>query len=130
MNNPSLILVVDDEADFREIFSVKLTGAGFHVETATNGEEAIQKAASLAPSLILLDMQMPGLNGVDVLLALKKNPETAGIKVVFLTNLGDPRSTGDGAGSEEHFSREIGAAGYIKKTEDLDVLLERVKAFL
>ncbi len=128
MANQPLILVVDDEADFREIFKVKLSAAGYRIETAENGEEAIKKAKLLKPDLILLDVKMPVMDGAQALLALREDPATKDIKTVFLTSLGDPRE--EVKELNRQFAKQLGAQGYLKKTEDLDVLVEQIQDFL
>lgn len=128
MAGQPLILVVDDEPDFREIFETKLSSEGFRVETAANGEEGIKKAKALKPDLILMDVKMPGLSGADAVLKLKDDPETKGIKVVFLTSLGDPRA--EMQAMSKRISSEFGAQGYMKKTDDLDRIVEQVRGFL
>jgi CheY-like chemotaxis protein len=128
MPNRPLILIIDDEADFREIFGTKLTSAGFWVETAENGETGIRKAKELKADLILMDVKMPGVSGADAVLRLKDDPQTKDIKVVFLTALGDPRQEMQEV--SRRLSAEFGAAGYIKKTEDLDTVVEQVRGFL
>ncbi len=131
MADQPLILVVDDEAAFREIFATKLGAAGFRVETAINGDEAMEKAKTLKPALVLMDVKMPGVTGADAMLKMKEDPSTRDIKVVFLTGLGDPRAeVKDAPAAAEKFSKELGAGGYLKKTDDLDSLVDRVKSFL
>ncbi len=128
MTGQPLILLIDDEPNFLEIFKTKFSAIGFGVETALNGEEGIKKAKALKPDLILLDMKMPGLSGADVLIKLRDDKATKGIKVMFLTNLGDPRPEMNEV--SERISIEVGAHGYIRKTDDLDSIVERVKDFL
>ena len=128
MNQQPLLLVVDDETSFREIFSLKLGSAGFHVEVAEDGLQGIQKAKTLKPDLILMDVQMPNLNGVEAMMKLKEDPNLRDIPVFFLTNLGDAKT--ETQHLNDKFSQEVGAAGYLKKTDDLDTLVTKVKAFL
>ncbi|MDP2598696.1 MAG: response regulator [Candidatus Liptonbacteria bacterium] len=125
MPNQQLILIVDDEPDFREIFSVKLSSAGFKIETAENGAEGVKKAKTLKPDLILLDVKMPVMDGAQALLALRDDPETKNIKAAFLTSLGDPREEVKALNTQ--FSKELGAQGYLRKTDDLDDLVEQVR---
>ncbi|MBI3589673.1 MAG: response regulator [Candidatus Liptonbacteria bacterium] len=127
MNNPPLVLIVDDEENFREIFSAKLTEAGFQVKTAKDGEEGYKSARELKPDLILMDMEMPVLNGAGAVMKLKNDPKTKDIKVVFLTNFGDPRM--EMREADVHFSKEIGANDYLRKTDDLDKIASKVKSF-
>lgn len=128
MANPSLILVVDDDPNFLEIFSVKLSSQGFGVETARDGEEGVMKAKKLLPDLVLMDVQMPKMSGIEALIKLKDDKKTEKIPVLFLTALGDPRM--EIQEINRRLSREIGAMGYLKKGDDLDTLVEYVKAFL
>ena len=127
MNQPPLILLVDDEADFLEIFYAKLRQAGFRVETAENGEKGIEAAKKLKPDLILMDMKMPKMNGAQAVIKLKEDPETKDIKVVFLTNFGDPRTEMEEV--DRKFSKDLGAIGYLRKTGDLDEIVQRVQSF-
>jgi len=127
MDDLPLILVVDDEADFREILSVKLASVGFHVETAENGQEGIEKAKRLKPKLVLMDVKMPVMDGAMAALVLREDPETRAIKVVFLTSLGDPRL--DMEDIDRKFSAMAGAVQYIKKTDNLENIAEQVKQF-
>ena len=123
---PKTILIVDDTPDFREIFSIKLSAAGYHIETAADGREAIQKVKDLRPDLVLLDVKMPGMGGEEVLTTLRADPATCFIKIVFTTSLGEP-------GEElavEALSKKFGADGYIRKTEDLDKLVSLVAGYL
>jgi two-component system chemotaxis response regulator CheY len=128
MLGQSLILIVDDEANFREIFGAKLSADGYRIETAENGQIGIEKAKALKPDLILMDVNMPVMDGVSAVLQLRENPETKDVKVAFLTSLGDPQA--DMQDQNKKFSQDIGAKGYLKKTDDLNTLSARVKEFL
>lgn len=128
MNNPPLILIVDDEPDFREIFATKLKEVGYNIETAENGEEGFEMAKKTKPDLVLMDMEMPVLNGAGAVLKFKGDSDTKDIKVVFLTNYGDPRI--EMRDADVHFSHELGANDYLRKTDDLDRIVEKVKSFL
>ena len=126
MDIPKTILITDDEADFREIFSEKLASLGYNIVTASNGGECIAQAKAAKPDLILLDVQMPGMNGHEAFLKLKQDPETASIKVIFVTNFGDPRD-GETDKTDNMFAKEAGAGGFVRKTDDLSKLVEEVK---
>ncbi len=128
MDQPLLVLVIDDEANFLEILKAKLTAAGLRVETAENGREGIQKAKALKPDLILMDVKMPEMDGIAAVSELKRDPETKDLKIIFLTNLGEAQA--DMQEIDEKFSLNVGAMGYIKKTDDLDSIVQRVKSFL
>jgi CheY-like chemotaxis protein len=129
MADTPLILVVDDEAAFREIFKTKLTASGFRVETAENGQEGVDKAKQLKPALILMDVRMPVLDGAAAVLKLHADPETKDIKVAFLTSLGDPRA--EMRENDRKFAEDFGGgAQYFEKTEDLDMLMQKVRAIV
>lgn len=128
MADQPLILIIDDEPAFLEIFGTKLAASGFRVETAVSGEEGLRKAKEVRPDLVLLDVKMPGRDGAEILLAMKNDPATRDLKVVFLTGLGDPWT--EAQSLNKKLSKEFGALGYIKKTEDLDTLVEKVRAYL
>ena len=81
------ILVVDDEPDFLELLRLRFREEGFAIATATNGLEAVKKARSLQPDLILLDVMLPELDGFAVCEILKKDSATASIPVVMVTGL-------------------------------------------
>lgn len=121
-------MVVDDEPDFREIFSAKLAAAGFRVDTAENGQVALDKMAKAKPDLVLMDVKMPVLDGAAAVLAMKEDPALKDIKVVFLTSMGDPHV--EIQEIDKKFSAEFGAQGYLRKTDDLGVLTEKIKALL
>lgn len=127
MADSRLILIVDDEESFREIFSAALQLAGFNIETAKNSDEAIQKAKALKPQLILMDVKMPGKDGIQTTLEIRKIPELKDTHIMFLTNLG-------GAGSGESdldkkYAQDLGATDFIKKTEDIAAITKAVKQF-
>ncbi len=128
MQQRPVILIVDDEADFREIFSVKLEASGYTILTASGGDEALEKAREQKPALVLMDVQMPGKSGIETMLEMQADPALRDIKVVFLTNLGEPKLELQGA--DRLWAREIGAFGYLRKTDDLSTLLEHIHIYL
>jgi CheY-like chemotaxis protein len=128
MAEQKLILIVDDEPAFREIFGTKLGAEGFRVDTAENGEIALVKAKALKPDLILMDVRMPVMDGATAVLKLREDPETKDMKVVFLTSIGDPAM--EMQGINQKLSKDFGAQGYLKKTDDLDRLSDEIKKIL
>ncbi len=126
MNN--LVLVVDDEADFREILQTKLTASGYRVETASTGKEGIAKAKAIRPDLILMDIDMPVMDGREAALLLYDDPQTTDLKIAFLTNFSN--SVTDLHNTEHQFVRRFGVMEYIKKTDDLATIAKKVKALL
>ncbi|OGY24018.1 MAG: hypothetical protein A2126_00895 [Candidatus Woykebacteria bacterium GWB1_45_5] len=104
---PKKVLVVDDEDAVREIYKKEFTLAKFNVVVAADGEEGLLKAAEETPDLILLDIMLPKMSGIDVLKSLKQNPPTKTIPVLLLTNLGEETIIKEGF--------ELGADGYLLK---------------
>lgn len=117
------MLLVDDDLTLREMYAERLKAEGFSVEMAKDGEEALRKATDLHPNIILLDIMMPKLNGLEVLKKLKDNQDTKDIPVIVLTALIQDR--------EKHESMVEGAADYIVKSETMpgDVIA-KIKAIL
>ena len=81
------ILVVDDESDIHEMLAEQLTDTGYEITIASNGDEALRKVQLNKPDLIILDVVMPGLDGPSVCAALKEDPKTKNIPIIFLTGL-------------------------------------------
>lgn len=79
------VLIVDDDADARSIFGSALSHAGYDVVVAHDGEEAVQLAVTRLPALIVMDIMMPKLNGLDAFLQLQQSPQTRPIPVVAIT---------------------------------------------
>lgn len=116
------ILVVDDVATNLEIVADTLFSAGYKVATATNGKRALRRLETYSPDLILLDVQMPEMNGFEVCQQLKATPQTAEIPVIFTTAFSDM----------EHVSKgfSLGAVDYITKPFQELELLARVNTHL
>lgn len=117
------ILLVDDDLTLREMYAERLKAEGFSVEMAKDGEEALSKATELKPNVILLDIMMPKINGLDVLKRLREQDETKSIPVIVLTALIQDR--------EKMESITRGADDYIVKSEAMpgDVI-QKVHALL
>lgn len=81
------VLVVEDEDDVRELLKTILTGNGFEVFTASSGEEALVKAGEVEPDLVVLDLVLPGLSGLEVCRLLKSKESTRCVKVLFVSAL-------------------------------------------
>lgn len=118
-----VVMVVDDDTTLLEMYIERIKAEGAIVIDAKDGEEALQKASETRPSVILLDIMMPKVNGFDVLKQLKANPETAGVPVILLTALSDDQKRRQGL--------QLGAADYIVKAETLPVdVIEKLKKIL
>src|SRR5438270_14045774 len=83
------ILVADDEPAMRELFHESLTAMGYEVIEASNGWEALEKMAKIVPDLVMLDIMMPGLDGVAVVSRLRSDPRFASVPVIAMTGSGD-----------------------------------------
>ncbi|MGD2181064.1 sensor histidine kinase [Lusitaniella coriacea] len=116
------ILIVDDTVENLEVASQVLEDAGYEVAMALNGDRALKLAISHPPSLILLDVQMPGMDGFETCQKLKETPETAAIAVIFMTALSDTDSKVKGF--------NLGAVDYITKPFQEKELLARVRTHL
>ncbi len=116
------VLVVEDNPSNLDLARMVLEGNGFTVETALNGAEGLEKARHLRPDLILMDLQLPGVDGLAVTRQLKADPATAGIKVVALT-------ANALKGSEEE-ALAAGCSGYIAKPIELKKFMLQVTNFL
>lgn len=122
----ALVLLVDDDKDILEVYKLKLEQAGFRVVTASDGSQAIRLAIEDHPALVLMDMRMPIMNGIEAEMKLKENPATKDIKVVFLTAFSDPTNPE----VDREKAKEIGALDFIEKNISLDELTEKVRGYL
>lgn len=116
------ILVVDDEPDILELVQYNLEKEGFSVFTANNGKEAIKIAEQVTPDLILLDVMMPEMDGMETCIEMRKNPVLEGTLIAFLTARGEDYSQIAGF--------DAGADDYITKPIKPRVLLSRMNALL
>jgi len=116
------ILIAEDERDIRDLVAFTLRFAGYEVVAAANGEEAVELAPRENPDLILMDVRMPRMTGYDACRALKANPKTKDIPVVFLSAKGQE--------SEIQTGLEVGAEEYLLKPFAPDQLTERVRSIL
>jgi two-component system, OmpR family, alkaline phosphatase synthesis response regulator PhoP len=101
------ILIADDEEDIREITRSILVKEKYEVILAKDGNEALILAKEQKPDLAVFDFLMPGLNGVEVCQAMKKDPETAGIPVIIVTAYPNQKEQGLQAGAVDFMSKEI-----------------------
>ncbi len=116
------LLFVDDDAELRTIFRRTAERHGFTVITAADGVEGLALAQSDQPDLVVLDVNMPRMDGRDVCRALKADDQTRAIPVLFLSARGDPFS--------RQLGLELGAEDFIEKPFDLDGLMRKVKYML
>jgi CheY-like chemotaxis protein len=116
------ILVAEDERDIRELIGITLRFSGYEVELAKNGEEAVEMVPNVLPDLILMDVRMPRMTGYQACAALKKDPATKDIPVVFLSAKGQDKEIQEGI--------EVGAVDYILKPFAPDDLTRQVERIL
>lgn len=117
------ILLADDDQALVTIFQLAISGAGFEVVTASDGQNALNLAATEKPDLILLDQILPDMKGNDILKSLKADPVTAAIPVVMLSNFGQNELVQEAINT--------GAAEYILKYQiEPQDLVEKIKQTL
>ncbi len=116
------ILVVDDEKDIVELLQYNLEKEGYKISAALSGEQCLENVKNELPDLILLDLMLPEIDGLDVCKFLKNNPQTSHIPIVMLTAKGEE--------TDIVLGLELGADDYITKPFKLRELLARVKAVL
>jgi DNA-binding response OmpR family regulator len=118
----TLILVADDDPDIRDIVSFRLERAGYETVQASNGEEALRLVHERPPTLCVLDVMMPRVNGFEVVRELRGDPATGNIQALMLTASVQDRDVARGF--------ETGADDYLKKPFNASELLARVAALL
>jgi two-component system alkaline phosphatase synthesis response regulator PhoP len=116
------ILLVDDEPDILEIVGYNLSNEGYQIITAENGVEAVKKAKKETPHLIILDVMMPEMDGIEACEIMRKNPDLKDTIITFLTARGEDYSQVAGF--------DAGADDYITKPIKPKVLVSKVKALL
>jgi DNA-binding response OmpR family regulator len=118
----SRVLIVEDEPDIRELVVHHLKREGYQVSAAANGEDALRQVQAAPPDLVLLDLMMPAMDGLEVCRRLRQDPATATLPIVMLTAKGDE--------VDRVVGLEIGADDYIVKPFSPKELLARVRAVL
>lgn len=116
------ILLIDDEDDILEFVKYNLSRDGYEVYTASNGAEGLQEALRVKPHLILLDMMMPVLDGIETCKALRRSPALKNVMIVFLSAIGSEETQLQGY--------DAGADDYINKPIKMNILRSRVQAIL
>lgn len=116
----SKVMVVDDSPTERHFLSEILTKQGYQVIMAENGEEAMEKAKSLKPDLILMDVVMPGLNGFQATRAISRDEETKHIPIIMCTSKGQE--------TDKVWGMRQGARDYLVKPINRDELLRKIAA--
>lgn len=125
MNNTTLtdILIVEDNADLQELYRFAFENAGYTVHTANDGLQGVTMAAKIKPSVILLDLMMPNVDGFEVLGALQKNVSLLSTNIFVISNLNDP----------QHMQRALAnnAAEFLKKADYTpDQVVQHIESYL
>jgi two-component system phosphate regulon response regulator PhoB len=116
------IAVIEDDEDIQELIRYHLGKEGYHVQSHTRGEVGLRQIRDKAPDLVLLDLMLPGMDGLQVCRHLKTDPRTAGIPVIIISARGEEADVVVGL--------ELGADDYLAKPFSHRVLLARIRAVL
>lgn len=122
MTAPPLVLVVEDSDAIRAAYTILLEESGYAVAAAATGAEAVWLAERRAPALVLLDLGLPDMPGLDVARRLKANPATARVPVVALTGRDDP--------ADRDAMLAAGCAAYLVKPVDTQQLLRSLPGYI
>jgi len=106
---PAKILIVDDEQDIVRLLSFALQAEGYQVVTALSGQEALKRVEQERPDIVVLDVMMPGMDGIEVCAELRSKPETAGLPIIMLSALGQvaDRVRGLRAGADDYVPKPV-----------------------
>jgi CheY-like chemotaxis protein len=118
------ILVVEDNEELQELLKITLGGEGFEVHQALDGKEGLELAASIKPDVIVLDMMLPSMSGLQVIKKLQENPATKAIPIIVQTAFYSDVEFLEGALKAE------GAVSYLRKPVKIDDFLAAVKSAL
>jgi diguanylate cyclase (GGDEF)-like protein len=116
------ILIVEDEDDIARLIAMNLDAEGYETHVANRGDEAFERAVRVRPDLVILDLMLPGVDGVEVCRQLREDPRTASVGIIMLTSRTLP--------NDRVFGLDAGADDYIDKPFDLAELLARVQSAL
>ena len=122
VNHKKTILIIEDEPDIQDLLEFHLKKEGYNVLTASDGEKGINIARKQSPNLILLDLLLPGIKGLDVCRDLKDDVNTSKINIIMVTALGQEENIVKGL--------ETGADDYVSKPFNMSILLARISAVL
>ncbi len=116
------VLIVEDDPDILQLLAYNVEAAGFDVTTAVDGHGALKRVQERAPHLIILDLMLPGIDGLEVCRELKRRPETMGIPIIMVT--------AKGAEIDRIVGLELGADDYVVKPFSPRELILRIRAVL
>jgi two-component system phosphate regulon response regulator PhoB len=117
------LMIADDEPGVRSLVRMTLESDAYQILEASDGDEALMLALEHRPELILLDVTMPGLSGVQVCRMLKDNPSTSAISVVMLTAMDQDadRAEGKSAGADDYFTKPFSPLALLRKVDEIFV---------
>lgn len=113
-----VILVAEDHLDSRDALQTLLEAVGYHVVVATDGRQAVARALEKHPALILMDMMMPEMDGLDATRALRRQAEMQDVPIVALTALDGVRERVLEAGCDDYITKPIDLPSFLKKLEE------------
>jgi CheY-like chemotaxis protein len=116
------LLFVEDNSDIRRLLAKRLARRGYEVVEAVNGEEGVRLAESESPDLILMDMAMPVMDGIQASCEIRKRPELAGVPIIALTAFSDE--------GKREAAAKAGCSDYITKPIQFDGLLTKIQTWL
>ena len=119
---PKSVLIVDDNQHLREIYASILRSSGYEIVEAENGADAIEKAASAQPQVILLDLVLPDINGIDVARSIKRNQRSAHIPIIGCSAFS--------IGEERENSLAAGMVDYLRKPFPSQLLKAKIEEFI
>src|SRR5579864_5138879 len=118
----SKILIIEDEVSLVEVLTYNLQREGYEVVVASEGKEGLRKGQTHLPDLIILDLMLPGLGGLDICRELRASPKTARIPILMLTAKAEE--------TDQVIGFALGADDYVTKPFSVKVLLQRIKVLL
>ena len=130
------VLVVDDEEQIRDLFHNFLTASGYEVSVASNGEEAIQMAICGDPDVVVLDLNMPGIGGMETCNRLRAEERTRLVPIIILTGFGPSQLGEDDAGADDLVNKPIRMADLLLRIKaalsirEIDDPVERLLVYL
>ena len=116
------VLVVDDDADTLLVYEKTLSGAGYKVFKARNGEESLEQAKKYQPDIIIMDIMMPKADGISSILKLKGNERTSSIPVIVATSVEEME--------DRTVADNLGVAGYFVKRANMDQIIRKIEEIL
>ncbi|AKM77748.1 MAG: two-component system response regulator (Ntr family) [Candidatus Wolfebacteria bacterium GW2011_GWE1_48_7] len=119
----TIVVLVDEDREFDSIIKMKLESEGFAVHVADMPQMGMRMIEEIQPDLVLLDINMPGMSGIEFITELKENPAAKTTKVAFFSSMIDPWK---GNGDIQSVAEKLGAIAFIDKAIDLDKLVEQV----